>query len=203
MVDLALQERCNHMDIILASLSPRRKELLQKITPNFTVIPSTADETLPFGISPKDAVEFLAAKKALEIFTAYPHCCVIGADTVVAIDGEILGKPENAEDAMAMLQKLSGNTHYVHTGFSVMTPNDCITTSCQTEVLFYPLTTEQIEDYVSTGEPMDKAGAYGIQERGALLVKSITGDYFNVMGLPIATLYRTMIDLRLISTPFL
>ena len=191
------------MDIILASLSPRRKELLQKITTDFKVIPSTADETLPTGISPSDAVEFLSEKKAKEIFMQNPNCCVIGSDTVVAINGEILGKPDNVAQAVEMLQKLSGATHHVYTGVTVITPQGKLTTCSKTEVCFYQISSKGIENYVATGEPMDKAGAYGIQDHGALLVKSMTGDYYSVMGLPVSSLYHMLLDLKVIPPVFL
>ena len=191
------------MNIILASLSPRRQELLQKITTDFKVIPSCADETLPQDISPTDAVMLLAEKKAQEVFYSHADCCVIGSDTVVAIDGEILGKPENTAHAVSMLQQLSGREHWVYTGVTVITPTDTRTVCVKTKVHFHPLTIEEITSYVATGEPMDKAGAYGIQDKGSLLVSHMDGDYYSVMGLPVATLYHMLVDLQVVTPCFL
>ena len=176
--------------LILASQSPRRRELLKYITDDFTVKVSEVDETLPDGISPSEAVLYLSRIKA-EPFAAGGDT-VIGADTVVAIDGEILGKPANKEDARAMLTKLSGKTHSVFTGVTVIRDGKEQSFFEETKVKFFNLSENEIEKYIKTGEPLDKAGAYGIQGFGSLLVEKIDGDYFNVVGLPVSRLNRVL-----------
>lgn len=177
--------------IILASASPRRKELLTTAGVEFEVLVSEADETVPEGTAPKDAAIMTAEKKALAVAE---NCdgIVIGADTTVVIDGKILGKPKDEADAADMLRTLSGREHEVITGV-------CITDGEKTEkfaqvsrVRFYALTEDEIAAYVATKEPMDKAGSYGIQGRGCVLVESIEGDYFNIVGLPVAATVRAL-----------
>ena len=175
---------------ILASASPRRRELFGLISDDFRIVPSNAEETAPDGIAAENLPERLARLKAADIAAKYPFDTVIGADTVVILDGKVLGKPENPEDAVRMLTALSGKRHKVITGCAVYKNGACRSFSSVTEVEFYPLDDKEISDYVATGEPLDKAGAYGIQGRGALFVKSINGDYFNVVGLPVAALRR-------------
>ncbi len=182
--------------IVLASNSPRRREILTQGGYEFTVDAADVDEDL--GITdPVELVEELSAKKSMAIADRYPDKTVIGADTVVANDGEILGKPSDEMDAVLMLKKLSGKTHQVVTGVTVIYPSqDGIrnhkTFHEITDVTFYDLTDDEIKKYVQTGEPLDKAGAYGIQGRGALLVERISGDYLNVVGLPLAHLSRVL-----------
>ncbi|MDD6727743.1 MAG: Maf family protein [Eubacteriales bacterium] len=176
--------------LVLASKSPRRRELLSLITPDFEIKTADADETLPEGISPDKAVEYLSKIKA-EPFKNDDDI-VIGADTVVAVDGKILGKPADRADAFSMLKALSGREHSVFTGVTVIKGSKAETFSVETKVKFYPLTDEEIESYLDTGEPFDKAGGYGIQGKGALLVESICGDYFNVVGLPVSRLSRAL-----------
>ena len=182
--------------MILASQSPRRKELLEYITEDFVIIPAKGEELLPEGISPRDAVILLSKQKAEEIrrreFPGEVTDTIIAADTVVAIDGMILGKPSDPENAAEMLRRLSGRKHSVFTGVTLISPEKTVSFAEETLVEFYPLTDEEILRYVESGDPMDKAGAYGIQGRGALLVKRIEGDYYNVMGLPIGRLYREL-----------
>lgn len=178
--------------IILASKSPRRKELLSLITNNFEVKSADTDETLPEGISAFEAVKYLSRIKA-EPFKNDTDT-VIGADTVVETDGEILGKPGGEKDAVNMLKKLSGKWHSVFTGVTVITPDNESTFCVRTRVKFLKLSEKEIADYVGTGEPLDKAGAYGIQGKGALLVEKIDGDYYNVVGLPISALNRCLRD---------
>ena len=183
--------------MILASQSPRRRELLGLICRDFDVIPAMGEERLPEGISPCEAVKLLSAQKAEEVAgVRFPDGAItdiiIAADTVVSIDGEILGKPRSREHAVEMLEHLSGRRHSVFTGVTVITPEDRVTFAEETLVEFFPLTPQEIEAYADTGEPMDKAGAYGIQGRGALLVKRIEGDYYNVMGLPVGELWRRL-----------
>lgn len=176
-------------EIVLASQSPRRQELLGFLFPRFTVRVSEADETLPEGIAPDEAVRTLALRKARAVAPEAPGALVIGADTVVAIDGLILGKPRDAADAAGMLRRLSGRTHQVYTGVALLGGGreECFY-EC-TGVTFAPLTDGEIAWYLSTGEPFDKAGSYGIQGYGARFIERISGDYFTVMGLPLHGIY--------------
>ena len=180
-------------ELILASASPRRRELLSIITPRFTVLTSDCDETIAPGTGPVAAVRELSLRKAAAVWAALPQkepAAVIGSDTVVYIDGEILGKPHSREEAVSMISRLSGRSHTVCTGVTVITAEETRTFHETTEVHFYPLSPQEVEWYCSLKEPYDKAGAYGIQAAGALLVQGLTGDYFNVMGLPVAALAR-------------
>jgi septum formation protein len=185
--------------IILASQSPRRKELLHFITDDFIVKTADVDETLPNGIAPDEAVKYLSAKKA-EPFND-GEAIVIGADTVVSIDGKILGKPASAQEAHDMLALLSGRQHSVFTGVTVAKGEQKTTFAVETKVKFFDLSESDINRYIATNEPMDKAGAYGIQGYGSLLVESINGDYFNVVGLPIGKLNQilTNFDRRIVK----
>lgn len=178
--------------IILASASPRRQELLKYIVPEFEVKPADIDESLPEDVPAEKAAEYLAVQKARHIAKQYPECVVIGSDTVVIIDGIILGKPADGADAERMLKLLSGRTHKVVTGVCIARGEKTDSFSCETKVKFYPLTEEEIRGYIASGEPMDKAGAYGIQGYGSLLAEGIEGDFFNVMGLPAAMLKRRL-----------
>ena len=182
------------MEIVLASGSPRRRQLLEQIgLTGFRVLPSDADESLPDGIAPGEAVERLSARKGAAVAAqARPGALVIAADTVVALDGAILGKPRDEGEAREMLSALSGRTHQVYTGVSLFHRGERRTEHEVTAVTFRPLSQEEIAAYVATGEPMDKAGAYGIQGLGALLVERLEGDYFNVMGLPLCRLGRML-----------
>ena len=157
--------------MILASQSPRRRELMKIITTDFRATSADVDETLPSGISPKDAVLYLSKIKAEPFQNGIDT--VIGADTVVAVDDTILGKPKDEAEAKAMLIKLSGKTHSVYTGVTVITPEGTSSFYEETKVTFHSLSEKEIDEYVATGEPLDKAGAYGIQGFGALLVKKI------------------------------
>ena len=176
--------------IILASASPRRKDLLRLITEEFEVFPSDCDESLPDGLPITECPEYIAREKAISVSHKFPHGTVIGADTGVFSGGKILGKPTSEQNAREMLGSLSGKTHKVITGCAVVKNGICLSFSEETTVEFYPLTEKEINDYLLTGEPFDKAGAYGIQGKGGLLVKRIGGDYFNVVGLPVARLKR-------------
>lgn len=179
--------------MILASQSPRRRELLAFISPDFRVIPAVGEESISEGMAPEQAVKLLALQKAREIFAEQMGEIIIAADTVVSIDGAILGKPNNKTHAANMLRMLSGNFHNVYTGVCVIFGNGEMELFCEeTRVEFYPLSDKDINDYIATGEPMDKAGAYGIQGKGALLVKRIEGDFYNVMGLPVGRLARVL-----------
>ena len=175
---------------ILASASPRRKELLAEILPEFEIIPSLADETVTEPLSPKQLVEMLATRKAFEVAsrTENEGKFVLGSDTVVAYGDEVLGKPKDEADAVRMLSALSGRAHEVYTGVCIVYPNGKGATQSvcavdQTKVLFATLSRERIKAYVATGSPMDKAGAYGIQDGG--LVEEIQGSESNVIGLPV------------------
>ena len=180
--------------IILASQSPRRQELLKLITNDFEIKVSNVDETLPSGISPKDAVLYLSKIKAEPVKN--DSDIIIGADTVVALDGKILGKPKNDENAREMLKFLSGKAHSVFTGVTLIKGDITRSFSVETKVKFFDLTDEEIDEYIKTGEPADKAGAYGIQGYGSLLVEKIDGDYFNVVGLPVSKLARELLAIK-------
>ena len=186
------------MKLILASGSPRRRELLEKLNVPFEVIVSECDETLPEGIPAESAAEMLAVRKAAAVAKLHPDAVVIGADTTVILDDEILGKPADKADCKRMLNALSGRMHKVITGAALFWQGHSLSFSDETSVQFYPLTDAEIEAYAASDEPYDKAGAYGIQGQGALLVAGIHGDYYNVMGLPIARLARQMRDLHMI-----
>lgn len=183
--------------VILASASPRRQELLKYAVRDFQIIPADTDETIPEDIAPEMAAEYLAVKKAEAVGKEHEFDTVIGCDTVVIIDNEILGKPVNINHAREMLKKLSGRKHKVITGVCVYQRGKASSFSQTTEVEFYPLTDKEIDAYVNTGDPMDKAGAYGIQSEGCVLVKGICGDFFNVVGLPVARLKRLLDDMIL------
>ncbi len=173
--------------LILASASPRRHELLTAAGLVHTVLTSEADETLPAGIAPADAVEMLSARKAAAVLPLAPKdALVIAADTVVALDGEILGKPKDEADAIRMLTALSDREHHVYTGVTVTDGEKTVTAHACTAVRMRAIQPAEIAAYVRTGEPMDKAGAYGIQGRAALFVSGIKGDYANVVGLPLS-----------------
>lgn len=180
------------MAIILASASPRRRELMKFITEDFTVKVSDVREVTDPDLSPEETVKSLAVIKGEAVAGNCPGDTVISADTVVVLDGKILGKPKNEEDAFSMLCALSGKTHEVFTGVCIIHGGKKTVFAERTEVSFYSLSDEEIRAYIATGEPSDKAGAYGIQGKGCTLVKSINGDYNNVVGLPVSKLYRIM-----------
>ena len=182
--------------LILASASPRRRELLEQGGIPFTVIPSQAEEKITTE-QPGQAVEELSYLKCSDIYEkSLGDVLVIGADTVVASEGKILGKPSSQKDAVKMLQSLQGREHEVYTGVTIMAregnENRKKTFHEKTKVVFYPMSDEEIRSYVNTGEPMDKAGAYGIQGKSAVFIKEISGDYNNVVGLPLARLYQEL-----------
>lgn len=176
--------------IILASQSPRRRELMKYITEDFKATAADVDEALPEGISPADAVLYLSKIKALPFKDE--GSVVIGADTVVAVDGVILGKPKDEADAFDMLRLLSGKEHSVFTGVTLIKGEKSESFFVETKVKFFDLSDDEIKRYISTKEPLDKAGAYGIQGYGSLLVEKIHGDYFNVVGLPVSKLARVL-----------
>ena len=181
------------MAMILASQSPRRRELLGQMGFSFTVRPAKGEELPHPELTPAQLVEELARQKALEVSAeAEADDVVVAADTVVAIDGKVLGKPHDKVHAAQMLSALSGREHTVYTGVAVKRGETLLVEHEATQVRFRPLTEREIDLYIQTGEPMDKAGRYGIQGYGALLVEGIRGDYFNVVGLPICRLGRML-----------
>ena len=185
--------------IILASASPRRRELLERAGVNFEVIPASGEENR-ISDDPKEAVQQLARDKAVSVMHTIEDSAdgtlVIGSDTVVVFENMILGKPHDIEDAVNTLKKLQGNTHQVYTGVSVLEKKNGVWTEHtfyeSTDVTFYPVSDEEIRAYVATGEPMDKAGSYGIQGIFGIYVRGICGDYNNVVGLPVARLFYEM-----------
>ena len=178
--------------IILASGSPRRKELLALAGVKFTVRTADTDETVSPSLAPDEVVKTLAKRKAHAVAELEADSIIIGADTVVAVDGNILGKPKDKDEAFSMLSSLSGRNHFVYTGVCI-TDGKKETCFCEkTEVTFYELTEDEIIRYIETGDCFDKAGGYGIQTCGCTLIKGINGDYFNVVGLPIAQTFRKL-----------
>ncbi len=180
--------------IILASKSPRRKELMGLLFPQFEVQASDVDETLPEGVSLGRAVELLALRKGQAVAGAEPDALVIAADTLVTLGSVVLGKPTGREDAARMLRLLSGRVHQVYTGVALLEGDRTNRFHCVTDMEFSPLTEEEIRWYLSTGEPFDKAGAYGIQGYGARFIRGVREDFFNVMGLPVNELYRQIMQ---------
>ena len=184
------------MKVILASKSPRRVEILEKIVKEFEVVQSDFDEnTIDFKGDIEKYVKDLSRNKAIEVSKRLNEpSIVIAADTVVFQDGKVLEKPKNEEDAFSMLSSLSGNTHKVYSGICLInTYDDTVVTDCDcTEVRFSELNPRQIRNYINSGEPMDKAGAYGIQGLGGAFVEGIKGCYYNVMGLPLNKLYKAL-----------
>jgi septum formation protein len=179
-------------NLILASRSPRRVELLRLITDQFEPMPSHFDESTIILTQPNELVKALGYHKAKVIFEEHRDATVIGCDTVVSLDGEIFGIPTDKAHAVEMLQKLSGRTHLVSTGVCILSKNEVCQFVVETKVTFYALTEAEIEAYCNTKEPFDKAGAYGIQGKASLFVESIEGDYFSVMGFPVAKINRAL-----------
>ena len=178
--------------LILASRSPRRQHLLTQIGLHYTCIPSDVDEVLDETVGPEDHVAILAERKARDVAQRQQEGIVVGADTIVVLDGDIIEKPETGDDAVRMLERLSNRRHEVFTAYSLVeVPSGRTLTRCErTEVWFRTLAREEILSYVQSGSPMDKAGAYGIQDDfGAVFVRKIVGDFYNVMGLPLCSFY--------------
>lgn len=175
------------MSLILASGSPRRRELMEMLgIEELKIIPAAGEERLPRGAGPRETVEALARAKCAEVFPACdPGDICLAADTIVWFDGKIFGKPHSAEEAGEMLSALSGKTHEVYTGVAIMRGDMAFVGAEMTRVHFREIAPAEIAAYIATGEPMDKAGAYGAQGRGAVFVRGIEGDFFNVMGLPL------------------
>lgn len=190
-------------DIILASQSPRRQDLLKQVGIDFRVVCSNCDERYSEELTPAQIVTELSSRKADSVFDKVlsadeiaDKIAVIAADTIVALDNKILGKPKDRADAFAMLKSLSGREHSVYTGVTIVYATLGKVTAesfvGKTDVSFFDLTDEEIDAYIATWEPMDKAGAYGIQEKGAVLAEGIKGDYYTIVGLPVAKVYRSL-----------
>ncbi len=177
--------------------------MLHDLGLDFEVLPAEVDETEQPGESPEEFVQRLAIEKAMEISNRHPEAWALGADTIVVYEGDILGKPNDAKDALAVLMRLSGQMHRVYTGFSLLREHDNISVSrvIGTEVFFTSFSKETANAYVATGEPLDKAGAYGIQGRGGALVEKINGSYSNVVGLPLAETIEALLHYEIIQ-PF-
>jgi septum formation protein len=180
--------------IILASASPRRKELLEKINLKFEVDASDCEENIDPGLEPREIVRQLSIHKAKTVEARHKNSIIIAADTVGVMGDRILGKPHTKDEARKMLHEISGKSHLVITGFSIIdtTTDKIVTRTVDTRVYIKNLTREEIDAYVKTGEPLDKAGAYAIQGMGAVMVEKIEGDYYNVMGLPLNALTETL-----------
>ncbi len=181
--------------IVLASGSPRRRELLEQIGLPFSVVPSCADETIPPGLTPHLAVQSLSLLKAADVAKKQQDdALIIGADTIVVLEDEILTKPQDAQDAANMLRRLSGKRHSVLTGLTVFRRKDgkSVSVTEETAVYFKELTEQEIASYINSKEPLDKAGAYGIQGLGGLWIDKIDGDYYNVVGLPLSRLGKLL-----------
>ena len=180
------------MELILASQSPRRREIMALMGLPFRTEVCTEPERIPNGLSSAETVMQLAKQKAAFARKLHPSACVIGADTVVELDGEIIGKPKSPEDAIATLSRMQGRSHVVYTGLAVLKEGYEDVRSVTTKVQFRPMSETEIRWYVSTGEPMDKAGSYGAQGYGSVFVDSIEGNYFTVIGLPLPLAYRML-----------
>lgn len=180
--------------IVLASGSPRRQELLTRIgISEFDIRVPQTEETYPAGLSPQETVAYISREKSDAVAAlCTPEELIITADTMVFLDDRRLGKPKDEADALSMLTALQGRQHIVCTGVTVRQGSRCLTESETTEVYFRPVSQEELLHYIQTGEPMDKAGAYGVQGKGALLVERLNGDFFNVMGLPVLRLSRML-----------
>lgn len=180
------------MKLVLASKSPRRSEILKNAGFDFVIRTADADETIKEGTSPEDAVVMLAARKAMAVEKNEDEL-VLGADTIVVLDDKILGKPKDREDAFNMLRSLSGRVHSVFTGVCAISDKGSMTFAEETKVEFYPLTDEEINTYIDSNDCYDKAGAYGIQGLASKFIRGINGDYFNVVGLPISSVYKKIL----------
>lgn len=182
------------MHVILASGSPRRREILAQIGIDFTVCTADVDENVTAG-TPEEWPQMLSERKALAVSAVYPGELVLGFDTLVIFNGRALGKPCNAEDALRMLEQLNGNSHVVISGVALAKDGKIVSSDCdRTVVTFRKVSKQVLEEYVNSKEPLDKAGAYGIQGLGARLVQSITGCYYNVVGLPVAKTLKILED---------
>lgn len=182
--------------LILASASPRRHELLSLLDIPFTIFSADIDETISPNSTPEEVVQQLAYQKARAVADSYPNAIIIGCDTIVVHDGQILGKPTDSADAFRVLSQLSNHMHAVYTGVSIISANEKNCFYVKTDVSFWELSERDIKAYIDSGEPFDKAGSYGIQGKAALFVKEIKGDYYNVVGLPVSRLARELASFR-------
>ena len=187
------------MELILASQSPRRREIMDLMGFSYLTEVCTEQERIPSDLSVPETVMHLAHQKASFALRLHPDACVIGADTIVVLDGEIIGKPKSPEDAVRTLIKMQGREHAVYTGLAVLKKDYSDIRFDATKVRFRPMSDKEIRWYVSTGEPMDKAGSYGIQGLASLFVESIEGNYFNVVGLPAPVLYEMLLKANAIT----
>jgi len=187
------------MELILASQSPRRHDIMRYMGLSFRSEVCTEPERIPEGASVSETVMHLARQKASYALRLHPGACVIGADTVVELDGEILGKPGSPEDAVHTLARLQGRQHVVYTGLAVLKAGYEDVRYVSTKVRFRPMSEKEIRWYVSTGEPLDKAGSYGVQGFGSVFVDSVEGNYFNVVGLPAPTLYEMLLKANAVT----
>ncbi|MGI8420635.1 MAG: Maf family protein [Candidatus Levyibacteriota bacterium] len=180
--------------LILASASPRRKRLLEQIGLKFQTDPSNIDEIVDPAFHPLEQVESFSLQKAQAVAPKYNSALILAADSMVAINGEVLGKPKDKEDATRMLRRLSGTQHSIVTGFTLIDTETkkSVTRSVETKVWFKKLSSEEIEAYITKEKPFDKAGAYGIQELAAIFVEKIEGDYFGAVGLPLFALVEEL-----------
>jgi septum formation protein len=199
-----MNKTADHPRLILASNSPRRRDLLAQAGLTFTVIPSEVDEHTVTMSDPEVFVRTLAESKAIGIAEKHPSSWVIGADTIVVIENQILGKPGSADAARVMLRHLSGKIHQVFTGYCICCKqeNRLFTDTVKTDVRFKNLSNAEIERYIQTGEPFDKAGSYGIQGKGSVLVQSIKGSYTNVVGLPLSEVVDMLIEEGVITDEY-
>lgn len=181
------------MELILASQSPRRHEIMRFMGLTFQDEVCTEPERTTEGLTSAETVMQLAKQKASFALRLHPDACVIGADTIVELDGEIIGKPHSPEEAIETLRRMQGRSHIVYTGVAVMKQNYADVRYDATKVRFRPMSDTEIRWYVSTGEPMDKAGSYGVQGLGCVFVESVEGNYFNVVGLPAPILYEMLL----------
>lgn len=183
--------------LILASASPRRRELLAKITKDFKVVPSGVDEG-GLDLPPEELPAALSRRKALEIRSRYPDDDILSCDTIVVLDGQVFGKPRDEEDAKRMLRALSGRTHLVVSGYTFLGQDFEVTRTVESRVHFNELSERTIDDYVKSGSPLDKAGAYGVQDREFGLVKKVEGSVDNVIGLPVEDIRENVFSRRAI-----
>lgn len=184
----------NGEKLVLASASPRRHDILKQICPSLEIIPANVAETRKNGETPSRMAERLAMEKARSVWNSNRQMVVVGADTVVSLDDAVFGKPTSREEAVEMLYYLAGRTHQVHTGVGICFAKKSLSFCETTDVTFHNVDQQMIRWYADTGEPMDKAGAYGIQGKGAFLVKSISGDYLNVVGFPLSRFVQFLMD---------
>lgn len=187
------------MELILASQSPRRHDIMRYMGLSFRSEVCTEPERIPEGASVSETVMHLARQKASYALRLHPDACVIGADTVVELGGEVLGKPGSPEDAVHTLARLQGRQHVVYTGLAVLKAGYEDVRYVSTKVRFRPMSEKEIRWYVSTGEPLDKAGSYGVQGFGSVFVDSVEGNYFNVVGLPAPTLYEMLLKANAVT----